>query len=175
MGKIALIAAAGSALLAAPAAAQAGAIGTDAAACNSDNGPAIRVNVEGLKDRTGRLKLELYPADADDFLKDDHDLEREGKVFRRVWAKTPQSGPVTMCIKVPHPGTYALFFTHDRDGRNKFNIWKDGAGIPSNEKLGRSKPKVGEAEVTVGDGVVTKDIRAQYMRGIFSGFGPLKN
>ncbi|MBR0552480.1 DUF2141 domain-containing protein [Stakelama marina] len=170
-----IFAALGCALVAAPAAAQAGGtIGSDAAACNSNDGPAIRVNVTGLKDRTGRLKLELYPATKDDFLKDDHDLEREGKTFRRVWADMPASGPVALCIKAPHPGTYALFFTHDRDGKNKFNFWKDGAGVPSNDKLGRSKPDVDEAEISVGTGITVANIRAQYLRGL-SGFGPLKN
>ncbi|KAK0359375.1 hypothetical protein LTR94_031578, partial [Friedmanniomyces endolithicus] len=79
-------------LVATPAAAQS--IGSDAAACNNGQGPAIRVNVVGLKDRTGRLKLELYPANDDDFLKDDRDLRAEGKFFRRVWADMPASGAV---------------------------------------------------------------------------------
>ena len=162
----------GAALLAAtPAAAQS--IGSDAAACNNGQGPAIRVNVVGLKDRTGRLKLELYPANETDFLRDDHDLEREGKTFRRIWAPMPASGPVALCIKVPQPGRYAIFFTHDRDGRNKFDFWKDGAGLPSNARLGRARPKVGQAIVEVGRGVTTTNIQAQYLRGL-AGFGPLK-
>jgi uncharacterized protein (DUF2141 family) len=147
-------------------------VGPDAAAC-SNGGPAVRADITGLKDRTGRLKLELYPATEADFLKDDRDLLKEGKPFRRVWADMPASGPVALCIKVPEPGRYALFFTHDRDGRNKFDFWKDGAGLPSNSKLGRARPKVDQAIVQVGGGVTTTTIKAQYLRGI-SGFGPLK-
>lgn len=170
-----LISALGCTILALPAAAQAaGTIGSDAVACNSNDGPAIRVNITGLKDRSGRLKLELYPATKDDFLKDDHDLEREGKFFRRVWADMPQSGPVALCIKAPQPGKYALFFTHDRDGKNKFNFWKDGAGVASNSKLGRSKPDLNEAVVAVGTGITVANIRVQYLRGL-SGFGPIDN
>lgn len=161
----------GAALFAAvPAAAQS--IGGDAAACNAGQGPAIRVNVIGLKDRTGRLKLELYPANEDDFLKDDHDLRAEGKFFRRIWADMPASGPVQLCIRAPAPGRYALLFTHDRDNRNKFNFMRDGAGFPGAGKLGRSRPKLDDAIVTVPAGVVTTTVRAQYLRGL-GGFAPL--
>lgn len=145
----------------------------DSAACARGQGPAIRATITGLKDRTGRLKLELYPANEADFLKDDRDLVREGKTFRRVWAAVPQSGPVSLCIRVPAPGRYALLFTHDRDGQNKFNFWKDGAGFPSNAKLGRSRPKVGQATITVGGGITGTTIQAQYLRGL-SGFAPYR-
>lgn len=161
----------GVALLAAsPATAQS--IGSDAAACNTNQGPAIRVNVVGLKDRTGRLKLELYPANEDDFLKDDRDLRKEGKFFRRVWADMPASGGVQLCIRAPSPGRYALLFTHDRDGRNKFNFMRDGAGFPGQAKLGRARPRLAQAIITVPAGVTTTTIRAQYLRGL-GGFAPL--
>lgn len=153
-------------------AAQARILGGDAVAC-STGGPAIRVNVIGLKDRTGDLKLELYPATEQDFLKDDHDLVREGKVFHRVTADIPASGDIAMCIRVPRPGRYALLFTHNRDGRNKFNFWSDGAGFPSNQRLGRAKPTLAQAVIDVPAGVVTTNIRAQYLRG-FGGFSPMK-
>ncbi len=157
-------------LAAAPAAA-AVPIGPDAAACSSNSGPAIRVEVLGLKDRRGNVKLELFPATEADFLKDDRDLEKEGKVFRRVQVPTPQSGPITLCIRTPRPGRYALLFTHDRDGKNKFNFWTDGAGFPSNTKLGRARPKLDMALIDVGSGVVSTSVRAQYLHGL-GGFGP---
>ncbi|WP_010214705.1 DUF2141 domain-containing protein [Sphingomonas sp. PAMC 26621] len=163
---------AGMMVAAGPAFAAQAAIGSDAAACSS-GGPAIRVTVDGLKDRTGELKLELYPANEADFLKDDRDLIKEGKFFRRVRLPTPPSGPVILCIRVPAPGPYALLFTHNRDGRNKFNFWADGAGFPSNTKLGRSRPKVSQGRIVVPEGVVSVDIHAQYLRGL-SGFGPIQ-
>ena len=156
-----------------PATAQAAQVlGSDAAACSPGGGPAIRVTVEGLKDRTGELKLELYPANETDFLRDDYLLIREGKFFRRVRLPTPPSGPVVLCIRVPSPGSYALLFTHNRDGKNKFNFWTDGAGFSSNRKLGRSRPKLAQARIVVPAGVVSVDIRAQYLRGI-GGFSPI--
>jgi uncharacterized protein (DUF2141 family) len=152
--------------------ARAAVLGADASACTSGDGPAILAHIEGLKDRTGALKLELWPATQEDFLKDDRDLIKEGKFFRRVRIMTPQSGAVAMCIRVPAPGRYALLFTHDRDERNKFNFWEDGAGFPSNQKLGRSRPKLDQAIIDVPRGVVSTTIRAQYLRGL-SGFGPM--
>ncbi|MEN2787656.1 DUF2141 domain-containing protein [Sphingomonas qilianensis] len=142
-------------------------------ACRN-GGPAIRVDVAGLKDRSGGLKLELYPAAEADFLKDDRDLIKQGKFFRRLRVATPPAGPISLCIGVPQPGRYALLFTHDRDGRNKFNFWADGAGFPSNTKLGRSKPTLAQALIEVPHGVVTTEIRVQYLHGL-GGFAPLKN
>lgn len=157
-------------VLAAPARAQV--LGGDAAACAGD-GPAILVAVVGLKDRKGELKLELYPANEQDFLKDDRDLLKQGKLFRRVRSPTPSQGDVRLCIRVPQPGRYALLFTHNRDGKNKFSFWSDGAGFASMQKLGRSRPKLAQAVVDVPAGVTTVTIRAQYLRGL-SGFGPVK-
>jgi uncharacterized protein (DUF2141 family) len=140
--------------------------------CATGSGPRLYVNVVGLKDRTGRLKLELYPGNEADFLKDDRDIKREGKQMRRIWADTPASDPVTLCIRAPAAGQWALLFTHDRDGKNKFNFWKDGAGFPSNQRLGRSRPKVRQSLVNIPAAGGTITVRAQYLRGL-GGFGPL--
>lgn len=137
-------------------------------------GPAIRAEIVGLKDREGSLKLELFPANEEDFLRDDRDLKAEGKFFHRVWVPTPPVGPVVLCARVPRPGTYAVLFTHDRDGKNKFNFWTDGAGVPGNRRLGRSRPRLDNATVTVGAGTATVVIRAQYLHGFPPSFGPVE-
>ncbi|MES3100203.1 DUF2141 domain-containing protein [Sphingomonas faeni] len=147
-------------------------LGSDAAACRPREGPAIAVELTGLKDRTGELKLELYPGEEVDFLKDDRVLIAAGKTFRRVVVPTPLTGSPILCIRVPRPGRYALLLTHNRDGKNKFSVWSDGAGFASNVKLGRSRPKVGQALVEVGAGVTTVRITVQYLRGL-GGFGPV--
>lgn len=162
------------ALFALPAGAEARVGGQDAAACIDGDGPAIQANITGLKDRTGRVKLELYPANEQDFLESDTKLLAAGKTFHRVWATMPATGAVAICIKVPKPGRYALFFTHDRDGKNKFNFWRDGGGVPSNIRIGASRPKLSTATIEVGAGVTVTNIRAQYLRGL-SGLGPIKS
>lgn len=165
----------GAMMMLAPAMPAHAAIGSDAAACDSGEGPAILADISGLKDRKGRVKLELYPATEEDFLKDDRDLIAQGKFFRRVWADMPASGPVEICIKVPHPGRYAMFFTHDRDGKNKFNFWVDGGGLPTNQRIGMSRPKLASAVIEAGSGITVAHIRAQYLHSLLSGFGPLKD
>lgn len=152
-------------------AAPAGVLGSDAAACTGGEGPAVLANIVGLKDRKGELKLELYPANEQDFLKDDRDLLQEGKVFRRVRAAAPPAGAVSMCMRVPRPGRYALLFTHNRDGKNKFSIWADGAGFVSTGKIGRARPKLAQALLDVPAGVRDVTIHAQYLHGL-SGFSP---
>ena len=153
---------------AAPAGAQA--LGADATACQPGGGPALEATITGLKDRMGEVRLELYPATVEDFLKGDHELIAEDKVFRRVSIVPPKAGAVVMCVRVPHPGRYALVMIHDRDGKMKFNYKIDGAGTPSNRRIGFGKPKLPEAVVTVGAGITPVPIRAQYL-GLF-GFSP---
>jgi uncharacterized protein (DUF2141 family) len=147
-------------------------LGGDAQACTSGVGPAVLATITGLKDRRGEVRLELYPANEQDFLKDDRDLLREGKLFRRVGVPAPPAGLLALCLRVPRPGRYAILLTHDRDGKNKFNIWSDGAGTPSNAKMGRAKPKLRDAIVDVPAGVRPITIKAQYLRGL-SGFSPV--
>ena len=159
-------------LLSAPAAAAQGILGSDAAACRASEGPAIQVDVLGLKDRKGELTLELYPDTETDFLKPDKDLVAAEKTFRRIAVPTPPAGAVALCMRVARPGRYALLLIHNRDGKAKFGIWSDGAGFPSNVKLGRARPKVEQALIDVGPGITVTHIRLQYLRGL-GGFGPV--
>jgi uncharacterized protein (DUF2141 family) len=155
-------------LLASPLAAEQ--IGQDAGICKSGRGPAIQVNVQDLKDRTGELWLELYPANQADYLRADTDLMAEGKTFRRTRARLPASGSVEICVKLPSAGRYALMLRHNRVGKDKFSAWSDGAGIPANKALGRSKPSLGAATVNAGAGITVVTIKMQYLHGF--GFSP---
>ena len=146
-------------------------VGEDAAACKSGSATAIKVTVQGLKDRTGELWLELYPDSKADFLRDDTDLTREGKTFRRTRGRIGGSGDVAICIRVPHPGRYALLLRHNRTGKDKFSFWSDGVGFRDARPIGRSRPDVAQAGVEAGAGVTHITIRMQYLRGL-GGFGP---
>ncbi|MGN6819847.1 MAG: DUF2141 domain-containing protein [Sphingomonas sp.] len=146
-------------------------IGQDAELCRAGRGPAIQVNVQGLKDRTGELWLELYPASRSDFLRDDTDLIAEGKTFRRTRSRLPTTGSVEICVRVPRPGHYALMLRHNRVERDRFSVWSDGAGVPANQPLGRSKPTLDQAVVTAGAGITVVPIKMQDLRGF--GFSPL--
>ncbi|MEJ7933892.1 DUF2141 domain-containing protein [Sphingobium sp. AN558] len=138
-----------------------------------EHGPAFLVEVKGLKDRQGRLKLELYPSNDSDFLADDNVLLSAGKIFRRVEISVPSAGPVSLCIRAPAPGTYALGLLHDRNGDRKFTISADGIGFAANPRLGLSKPKAAVASATVGASPVRISITLNYRKGLLS-FGPLE-
>ncbi len=145
----------------------------DSAACAAgSNSPAALVYFEGMKDRKGKIRLELFPANDKDFLADDVVLQKAGKTFRRIELSTPQAGPIALCLKAPRAGTYSMAIIHDRDSLRKFSFTVDGIGFPGNPKLGMSKPKSAQALVRIGDGVSVLHVRLNYFTGF--GFGPLK-
>ncbi len=147
-------------------------VGSDAEACRSgSSAPAILVVPEGLRDRKGVLRVELYPDDDDGFLQDDKILIEAGRVFRRVDVPVPASGSVSLCIRAPHPGRYSLLLLHDRDANRKFGAFVDGAGFPGNPRLRLRRPRVTQALITVGNGVVVAPIVLNYWRGL--GFRPI--
>lgn len=138
-----------------------------------ESGPALLVEAVGMKDRTGNMKLEVYPSNEKDFLADDNILVAAGKTFRRVEVPVPQSGPVVLCVRIPGPGTYAVSVLHDRNTDRRFN-WKiDGIGFSGNPKLGWSKPNYRKSSVSVSSGGVSRiAVTMNYKNGL--GVSPLK-
>jgi uncharacterized protein (DUF2141 family) len=148
-------------------------LGTAEGRCRSNElGPSFLVNVEGLKDRTGKLKLEVYPAKDPDFLEDDNILISAGKTFRRVEQPVPTSGPVQLCVRVPSAGSYAVSLLHDRDGNRKFGWRIDGIGFAGNPRLGWSKPAASAASAIARSGPTQIEIVMNYRRGL--GMRPIR-
>lgn len=139
----------------------------------NETGPALLVDVEGLKDRKGLLKLEVYPANDKDFLQDDNILIMAHKVFRRVEVSVPSGGPVQLCVRVPGPGTYAVSLLHDRDSNRKFGLSVDGIGFSNNPRLGISKPKAAAVAVSAGATLTHIRVVMNYRSGLMS-FSPLR-
>lgn len=137
-----------------------------------ETGPAFLVTVDGLKDRQGKLKLEVYPANDSDFLQDDNILISAGKTFRRVEIPVPASGTPELCVRLPNPGTYAVSVLHDRNEDRKFNWTIDGIGFGGNPKLGWSKPKARKASVSAGSGLTRITVALNYRHGL--GVAPLQ-
>lgn len=139
----------------------------------NEQGPAYLVDVTGLKDRQGNLKLELYPANDKDFLADDNVLINAGKAFRRVEVPVAQSGPIQLCIRAPAAGNYALSLLHDRDANRKMGLSVDGVGFPSNKKVCWGQPKANAATAKVGNGPTRINIVMMYRSQVVC-FAPLK-
>ena len=138
-----------------------------------EGGPAFMVEVAGLKDREGKLKLEVYPANDADFLADDNILINAGKTFRRVELPVPADPAPKLCVRLPGPGTYAVTVLHDRNADRKFNFTLDGIGFSANPKLGLSKPKSRAVAVSAGGALTPLRVVMNYRTGLLS-FGPLK-
>ena len=148
-------------------------LGVAAGRCRaSEPGPAIMIAVVGLKDRAGTLRAELYPPDQADFLADDNLLVAAAKTFRRVVVPVPATGSVRLCIRVPGPGAYTLALTHDRDGRLKFDFWRDGIGFAGNPRLGLRAPPASAARIVAGAGITQTSIVLNYRYGLL-GFRPI--
>lgn len=142
-------------------------LGIAAGRCRGiETGPAFMVDVQGLKDRAGRLKLELYPATPHDFLADDNVLVGAGKAFARVDVPTPPSGKAELCIRAPGPGRYALMLLHDRNGDHKFQLSSDGVGFSNNPKLGWGKPSIEHVAIEVANGPRVITIMLNYRHGL---------
>ena len=139
----------------------------------NEDGPALMVEVKGLKDRVGRLKLEVYPSNDEDFLKDDNILIGEGKTFRRVETEIPQTGSAVLCVRIPGPGNYSVTVLHDRDSNRKFGLSIDGIGFTNNPRISWSKPKAAATRIVAGAGITRTAIVMNYRKGLLS-FGPIK-
>jgi uncharacterized protein (DUF2141 family) len=135
--------------------------------CRSNEpGPAFIVRVAGLRDRTGRLKLEVYPATDEDFLADDNVLVAAGKTFRRVEVPVPASGPTELCVRVPRAGRYGVVVLHDRNSDRRFNWRVDGVGFAGNPRLGLRQPEVDQASAVASSRRTSITIVMNYLRGL---------
>jgi uncharacterized protein (DUF2141 family) len=146
--------------LAAPAVA---ALGPDAPAC-SEGRPSVLVSVNGFKARTGRLRVQLYGDNPSTFL-------AKGAKLKRIDLPVTPGGAMTVCVAVPHPGTYAIAVRHDVNGDNARGDWSDGGGFSNNPSLSllHLKPSLRQAAINVGNGVRPVTIVLLYRHGFSVG------
>ena len=161
MLKLMLAGAASALLFVAPAAAEAAALGPDAASCRDGaSEPAVLVNVTGFKNRAGKLRLHVYGDNPSDFL-------ARGKKLKRIDLPVTGSGTMRVCVAMPKSGQYAIVVHHDADG-NKSKGWNDGGGFSGNPRLSLLdlKPEYAEVKIPVGGGVKPIDVVLQYRQGL---------
>lgn len=148
--------------LAAPAFAQSGyaqVINNDMGKCAPGAGPAVRLQVNGIKSGSGNLFVRTYRATSSDWLK--------GKRYlTRIDAK-PQRGSVTVCIPLPETGRYAIAVQHDINGNRETDFSIDGAAMSNNPEIGSflgipRPPSVDKAAFSAGAGVTRMSVTMLY-------------
>lgn len=145
------------------------ALGTRPELCNG-NGSAVLVQVDGLKSRTGNIRVQLYTSNPNTFLE-------KGAYLERVDVPVTRSGLMNICVPVPKPGHYAVYVRHDVNGNGKSDK-SDGGGFSGNpdvslfDLMSKKKPRMSKAQFSVGDEVRPVKIILNYVQGL--SFEPLK-
>jgi uncharacterized protein (DUF2141 family) len=133
-------------------------LGPDAAACRG-NGPALLVNVSGLKARTGNIRVNVYGSDPNRF------LER-GQYVRQINVRATRAGTMPICVQLPSAGRYAVAVRHDVDGDG--NDWGDGGGFSRNPRLSLTnlRPSYNNVAFNVARGVQPVNVVLNYRFGL---------
>ena len=132
-------------------------ISNDMSRC-SGAGPAVRVNISGIKPATGMLRVQLYRGTASDWLE-------TGRWINRIEVPA-RGGSATVCMPVPEPGTYGIAVRHDVNGNGKTNLRTDGGGMSNNPSINifnLGKPSYKRTAFPVGNEVKTISITMKYM------------
>jgi len=150
-----------------PVGAHAAMLGPDAAICDA-NGPAMLVHVEGLKKRSGTIRVQSYGGNPNRYFE-------KGSYLRRIDLPVPASGSIDICVSVPANGSYAVSVRHDVDSSGKTGL-SDGGGMSGNPRLSlldvmfKRKPDPQKVQVAV-NGVTRVQVVMNYVQG--GSFGPI--
>ena len=133
-------------------------LGPDAAACRGD-GPALLVNVNGFKARTGNVRVNVYGSDPRLF------LER-GRYVRQIELRVTRAGNMPICVRLPRAGRYAVAVRHDVDGDG--SDWGDGGGFSRNPRLSLTnlRPSYNRVAFNVASGVQNVGVVLNYRFGL---------
>jgi uncharacterized protein (DUF2141 family) len=133
-------------------------IANDMSKCAAGAGPAIQVNVRGIKGLTGKVRVQNYPATQSAWL-------ASGKWLTRIEARASASA-LNFCLPLSASGKYAVAVRHDKNGNGKTDITSDGGGFSNNPSiniLNLGKPSVTKVAFSAGPGVTTITINLKYM------------
>jgi uncharacterized protein (DUF2141 family) len=133
--------------------------------------PAMLVRIQGFKSRTGIIRVQIYGGDPVNYFEKHAYLERV-----EVRTPAPGTGPVEVCMPVPHPGIYAVSVRHDANGNGDVDIGSDGGGFSGNPNLSlfdamfKRKPSPAQVQVKV-SGLTNVPITLNYVHG--ASVGPI--
>ncbi len=135
-------------------------VANDMARCAPGAGPAVRVDVTGMKSAEGLLIVRAYHARESDWLK--------GKKYFAKLHEPARKGAMSVCVPVPRAGgDYAIVVQHDVNGDYATSFSVDGAGMSNNPVvktfLGIPRPPAVEAAAfATGAGVTRIAITMRY-------------
>lgn len=130
--------------------------------CRVGGKPAVLVSVAGLKNGSGKVRVQAYGPDGSTHLD-------KGKWAARVDYPLGGRRAVDVCLPLPAAGNYSVVVRHDANANRKSD-WNDGAGFSRNPKLGlTSKPSFGETAVRVGSSPTRLRVVMNYRKGLTVG------
>jgi len=140
----------------------AAALGPHAADCEGGK-PAMLVHVEGLKSRSGILRVQSYGGDPAHYFD-------KGTYIERVEVHVPPAGPIEVCLPVPKAGNYAVSVRHDANGNGSADLSADGGGFSGNpsyslfDAMFKRKPSPAQVQVHV-SALTTVPVVLNYLHG----------
>jgi uncharacterized protein (DUF2141 family) len=133
-------------------------VSNDLSRCAAGKGPAVLVSVRGVKESTGRIRVQSYPATGGAWL-------AKGRWLHRIESRA-NAGVMNFCVPVPAEGKYGIAVRHDRNANGKTDISQDGGGFSNNPSiniLNLGKPSVSKVAFQAGTGVTKITINLKYM------------
>ena len=130
--------------------------------CKEGGKPALLVRVTGLKNGSGKVRVQAYGPGGSNHLE-------KGKWAGRVDVPLNGRRSVAICLPLPAAGVYSAAVRHDANANRKSD-WNDGAAFSRNPKLGlTTKPSFGQTAVRVGNGPTKINVVLNYRHGLSVG------
>ena len=146
-------------MLAAPAAADPREARPDDPTCRVGGKPAVQVRVTGLKNGSGKVRVQAYGPGPANYLK-------KGAWAGRVDVPLGGRRSLDICLPLPAAGSYSVAVRHDANA-NKKSDWNDGGGFSRNPRLGlTSKPSFAETAIRVGNAPARIGVVLNYRQGL---------
>ncbi len=130
--------------------------------CTKGGAPAVLVHVAGLKNGSGKVRVQAYGPGSAKYL-------RKGEWAGRVDVPLGGRRSVDVCLPLPAAGQYSVAVRHDSNANRKSD-WNDGAGFSRNPKLSLlSRPSFGQTAIPVARGPAKIRVVINYRSGMSVG------
>ena len=120
--------------------------------------PSVLVTIEGVKNSTGTVRVQLYRSTAAEWME-------KGKWLNRIDVPA-RAGTMKVCMPAPAAGNYGIAVRHDANGNGDTDLTKDGGGMSNNPSINifnLGKPSYTKTRIAVGNAVKPITIKMKYM------------